>query len=41
MIDQLSALFRDWEQWAADVLHSHRANPTLLHFRSADEGGAI
>lgn len=35
----LAALFRDWERWSADVLHSHRANPVLAHFRSADEDG--
>jgi hypothetical protein len=35
----LAGLFRDWEKWAADVLHSHRANPVLGHFRSADEDG--
>lgn len=39
MVDQLSGTFRDWEGWAADVLHSHRANPVLAHFRSADEDG--
>ncbi len=33
----LAAMFRDWEKWAADVLHSHRANPVLAHFRSAEE----
>jgi hypothetical protein len=35
----LAILFQDWEKWAADVLHSHRANPILAHFRSADEDG--
>jgi len=39
MVDQLSQLFRDWEGWSAHVLHSHRANPILTHFRSADEDG--
>ena len=33
----LAGLFRDWEKWSADVLHSHRANPVLAHFRSAEE----
>lgn len=33
----LAALFQDWEKWSADVLHSHRANPVLAHFRSSDE----
>jgi hypothetical protein len=35
----LAALYRDWEKWSADVLHSHRANPVLALFRSADEDG--
>lgn len=39
MADQLAGTFREWEVWAADVLHSHRANPILMHFRSADENG--
>lgn len=39
MTDRLTALFRDWEAWAADVLHSHRANPILVNFHSADESG--
>jgi len=39
MVDQLAGTFRDWEEWAADVLHSHRSNPVLAHFRSADEDG--
>jgi hypothetical protein len=38
-VDQLAILFRDWEVWTADVLHSHRANPILTNFRSADEDG--
>lgn len=37
--DAIAGLFRAWEEWAADVLHSHRANPALLHFRSTDEDG--
>jgi hypothetical protein len=39
MIDELASLFRNWEQWAGHVLHSHRANPVLIDFRSADEDG--
>jgi hypothetical protein len=35
----LAALFQDWEKWSADVLHTHRANPILAHFRSSDEDG--
>jgi hypothetical protein len=37
--DALAELFRDWEKWATDVLHSHRADPVLAHFRSTDEDG--
>ena len=39
MTDQLATLFLDWEHWSAHVLHTHRANPILCHFRSADEDG--
>jgi hypothetical protein len=39
LTDQLANLFRDWERWAADVRHSHRANPVLAYFRSADDDG--
>ena len=39
MTDELASLFRDWEHWAARVLHTHRANPILIQFRSADEDG--
>jgi hypothetical protein len=39
MTHRLADIFRDWETWAADVLHSHRANPILIQFRSADEAG--
>jgi hypothetical protein len=37
--ETLAELFRDWEEWAADVLHSHRSDPVLAHFRSTDEDG--
>jgi len=37
--EALAELFRDWEEWAADVLHSHRSDPVLAHFRSTDEDG--
>jgi hypothetical protein len=39
MMDELASLFRNWEHWSAHVLHSHRANPVLIDFRSADEDG--
>jgi hypothetical protein len=35
--DRLAVVFRTWNDWAADVLQSHRANPILMHFRSAEE----
>jgi 3-hydroxyisobutyrate dehydrogenase-like beta-hydroxyacid dehydrogenase len=35
--EALAELFRDLEEWAADVLHSHRSDPVLAHFRSTDE----
>jgi hypothetical protein len=34
---RLADIFRTWSQWAATVLHDHRANPVLMNFRSADE----
>lgn len=37
--EELPQLFREWERWSADVLHSHRSDPVLLHFRSTDEDG--
>jgi hypothetical protein len=37
--EALAELFRDLEEWAADVLHSHRSDPVLAHFRSTDEDG--
>ena len=37
--EALAELFRDWEEWTADVLHSHRSDPVLAHFRSTDEDG--
>jgi hypothetical protein len=35
MIEQLPALFRESENWAADVLDSHLAYPILMAFRSS------
>jgi hypothetical protein len=37
MIDQLPALFADWEQWEAEVLDSHVAYPLLGYFRSSHD----
>lgn len=37
MIEQLPALFDDWERWAAEVLESHRAYPILPYFRSSHD----
>lgn len=37
LLPELGALFDAWGRWAADVLHSHRAYPILVHFRSTDE----
>jgi hypothetical protein len=34
---ELAQLFKAWQDWAADVLHSHRAYPILAEFRSTDE----
>jgi hypothetical protein len=37
MVDELPALFRDWESWAAEVLDSHVAYPLLGYFRSSHD----
>jgi voltage-gated potassium channel Kch len=37
MIDELPALFREWERWAAEVLDSHVAYPLLGYFRSSHD----
>jgi hypothetical protein len=37
MIDQLPALFAEWEQWEAEVLDSHVAYPLLGYFRSSHD----
>jgi hypothetical protein len=37
MIDDLPALFREWEHWAAEVLDSHVAYPLLGFFRSSHD----
>ena len=34
LVDQLPALYRDWERWAADVSESHTNYPMLIFFRS-------
>ena len=37
MIDDLPALFREWEHWSAEVLDSHVAYPLLGYFRSSHD----
>ena len=34
LLGNLPALYRDWEQWAADVAESHASYPVLIFFRS-------
>jgi hypothetical protein len=36
-LDNLPALYAEWEQWAADVAESHTTYPVLVWFRSAHE----
>jgi len=37
MLDELPALFGEWERWAAEVLDSHLAYPILGYFRSSHD----
>jgi len=37
LLDNLPALFSDWEMWSAQVLQSHIAYPLLAYFRSSHE----
>ena len=37
LIERLPDLFRDWQQWAAEVLDSHVAYPLLGYFRSSHD----
>jgi ABC-type multidrug transport system fused ATPase/permease subunit len=37
LLDDLPALFSDWERWAAEVLDSHVAFPILGYFRSSHD----
>ena len=37
LMDDLPALFGDWERWAAEVLDSHVAFPILGYFRSSHD----
>ena len=37
MVDQLPALFAEWERWEAEVLDSHVAYPLLGYFRSSHD----
>ena len=40
MRDQLIKTFEDWREWAAEVLESHLAYPSLLWFRSSHDNEA-
>ncbi len=35
-LDNLTQLYHDWEQWAADLAESHTTYTTLLYFRSPE-----
>ncbi len=35
-LEHLSALYREWEAWAADIAESHTSYTTLLYFRSPE-----
>ncbi|HVB53631.1 MAG TPA: hypothetical protein VNF24_05510 [Candidatus Acidoferrales bacterium] len=35
-LDHLAELYRNWEQWAADITESHTSYTTLLYFRSPE-----
>ncbi|MGH7643681.1 MAG: hypothetical protein ACRENX_11865 [Candidatus Dormibacteria bacterium] len=35
-LEHLAELYRNWEQWAADVAESHTSYTTLLYFRSPE-----
>ncbi len=37
IIQDLPALFGDWERWSAEVLDSHQAYPLLAYFRSSHD----
>lgn len=37
LTDRLPGLFRDWQEWAAEVLDSHVAYPMLGYFRSSHD----
>ena len=37
LTDQLALLFREWQDWAAEVLDSHVAFPVLGYFRSSHD----
>ncbi|MDQ6671828.1 MAG: potassium channel family protein [Chloroflexota bacterium] len=37
ILDDLPGVFRDWQSWAAEVLDSHLAYPTLAYFRSSHD----
>jgi hypothetical protein len=35
-VEQLTAIYDDWERWSADVAESHSSYPSLLRFRSPE-----
>lgn len=37
MLEELPALFAEWEKWSAEVLDSHLAYPLLAYFRSSHD----
>ncbi len=37
MLDDLPVFFTRWEEWAADIIQSHRAYPVLRYFRAHHE----
>jgi hypothetical protein len=40
MVDELPALFSEWERWSAEVLDSHVAYPILCYFRSSHDNAS-
>jgi hypothetical protein len=40
MVEELSALFSEWERWSAEVLDSHVAYPILCYFRSSHDNAS-
>jgi len=40
LVDELPALFKEWEHWSAEVLDSHVAYPLLGYFRSSHDNSS-